>query len=63
MTPILGASLYWHFPIMIVLVSLVYSATRHDRWDMIFHEAWRWGLRMVSFLLTVGLFLFLVSSL
>ena len=63
MTPLLGASLYWHFPIMIVLVSLVYSATRHDRWEMIFQEAWRWGLRMVSFLLTVGLFLFLVSSL
>ena len=42
MTPLLAASIYWDFPILLVVVSLVYSATRHDRWDRILKEAVRW---------------------
>jgi hypothetical protein len=55
-------NIYWHLPIMIVVVSLVYSATRHDRWDRILKEAWQWGFRMTSFLLTIGVILFALST-
>ena len=34
-----AASIYWHLPILLVVFSLVYSATRHDRWDRILREA------------------------
>ena len=39
------AEIYYHLPILIILISLVYSGTRFDRWDAILHEAVRWGLR------------------
>jgi hypothetical protein len=52
-------SIYWELPVLIVLVSLVYSATRFDRWDYILREAFRWGLRMALFL--VGIVLILVG--
>ena len=41
---------YWHLPLLIVLVSLVYSATRYDQWGPIVHEAVRWGLRLTAFI-------------
>ena len=44
---------YWHLPLMIVVISLVYSATRFDDWNHILHEAFRWGVRMTTFLLGV----------
>ena len=50
MIPLWAISIYWHLPILIVVVSLVYSATRFDDWKMIFHEALRWGTRMLVFL-------------
>ena len=54
MTPIpTTISIYWHLPLMIVVISLVYSATRFDRWDAILREAFRWGLRMSLFLLGI----------
>ncbi len=46
-------SIYWHLPLMIVVISLVYSATRFDQWDAILREAFRWGLRMSLFLLGI----------
>jgi hypothetical protein len=44
---------YWHLPLLIVLVSLVYSATRFDQWSAIFHEAARWGLRLTAFIFCI----------
>jgi hypothetical protein len=61
MTP--PVSIYWELPALLVLVSLVYSATRFDRWDLIWREALRWGLRMTAFLGGIGLLLFALSSL
>ncbi|MFL5341848.1 MAG: hypothetical protein ACJ8F7_17010 [Gemmataceae bacterium] len=58
----LGVSIYWHLPILLVVVSLVYSATRFDNWNMILYEAGRWGLRMFLFLGGIGLVLFLLST-
>ncbi len=61
MTPILAASIYWHLPVLLVVVSLVYSATRHDSWPAIRREAVRWGWRMTSFLGGIALVMYLLS--
>lgn len=55
-------SMYWQLPILIVVISLVYSATRYDHWELILREAFRWGSRMVGFLLMIGVVLFLVAT-
>ena len=55
-------NIYVHLPVMIVVVSLVYSATRHDGWKKILHEAMHWGIRMTTFLLAIGLILFALST-
>jgi len=57
-----AASIYWHLPILLVVFSLVYSATRHDRWDRILREALGWGTRIGLFLVAVGVVLFLLST-
>ncbi len=54
-------SIYWHLPLMLLVISLVYSATRHDQWDEILVEAFRWGIRMFGFILMVAVVLFGVS--
>ena len=53
-------NIYWHLPILIVVISLVYSATRFEHWKNILGEAFRWGLRMGAFLvaIAVGLYVF-----
>ena len=48
-------------PILIVVVSLVYSATRFDQWRAIFREAVRWGLRLFGFLAAVAGVLYVVN--
>jgi len=55
-------NIYWHLPILIVVVSLVYSATRHDNWNKILRESIHWGFRMTTFLLTIGAILFCLST-
>jgi len=57
-----AASIYWDLPVLLVVVSLVYAATRHDRWDKIFSEALGWGLRIAVFLFMIGLVLYLLST-
>jgi hypothetical protein len=49
-------------PLLVVLISLVYSATRYDQWSMILHEAFRWGIRLLGFLGAITLILFMVNS-
>jgi hypothetical protein len=49
-------------PLLVVLISLVYSATRYDEWSAIFHEAFRWGIRLVTFLGFITVVLYLVNS-
>jgi hypothetical protein len=55
-------SIYWQLPILIVVISLVYSATRFDQWGAILREAVRWGLRMTAFLAAIGLVLYALAS-
>lgn len=51
-------SLYWHLPILIVLVNLVYSASRYDEPGQILAHALRGMFYIVCFL--GGVFLVLV---
>ena len=61
--PLFGYNIYLvHLPILIVVVSLVYSATRYDQWGAIFKEAARWGLRLSGFLAAVAAVLWLVNA-
>lgn len=63
MTPLFAAaSIYWDLPVLLVTFSLVYSATRHDRWDRILREALGWGVRVGGFLAIVGFALYVFSS-
>ena len=50
-------------PLMVVLISLVYSATHYDQWRPIFREALRCGVRLVGFLGVVALILYLLVRL
>ena len=45
-----------------MVVSLVYSATRHDNWRLIGREAFRWGRNMAVFLGVIAIVLFVLSS-
>jgi hypothetical protein len=62
MNPPFASTIFWHLPILLVVVSLVYSATRHDQWRHILYEAGRWGVRMALFLGGIALVLFLLST-
>jgi hypothetical protein len=48
-------------PLLVLLVSLVYSATRFEHWSDIGVEVLRWIFRLVSFLVTIGAGLWLVG--
>jgi uncharacterized membrane protein YjfL (UPF0719 family) len=57
--PVLLANMgiYWQLPILIVVISLVYSATRFEDWNQIIREAVRWVVRMTLFLVGIVLVL------
>jgi hypothetical protein len=59
---LLAYSIYWDLPILLVVVSLVYSATRHDRRDRILKESLGWGFRIASFLAGIGVLLYFAST-
>ena len=58
-----NALYYLHVPVLLVLISLVYSATRYDQWQHILREALRWGMRLLTFLVVIALVLYAVASL
>jgi hypothetical protein len=59
--PLASLSIYWHLPFLIVIISLVYSATRYEEWPSIARETARWVARMSAFLLTIGAALWVLS--
>jgi hypothetical protein len=63
MNPMETTSVVWHFPMLIVTVSLVYAATRFEHWGQIIREAISWGLRMTIFLAGIGVGLHVLSAL
>lgn len=50
-------------PLLIILISLVYSATRFDEWGPILREALRWGLRLALFLVAICVVLYILDRL
>lgn len=57
-----GHNIYFvDLPVLIVLISLVYSATRFDEWRPILYEAFRWGLRLLLFLVAIGFALYILD--
>jgi hypothetical protein len=59
-----NSEIYWRdLPILIVVVSLVYGATRYDDWGHILREGIRWIVRLAGFLIAVMLILFVVARL
>ena len=60
--PLAVVPYYWHLPILIVVISLVYSATRFDEWKPIVREAVRWGLRLTAFLFVIVAVLYVVAT-
>ena len=59
---IFASFIYWQLPLLIVVISLVYSATRYDQWSAIFIEALRWGRNLAVFLVAIGVILYLVAT-
>ena len=59
---LLGNSIYWHLPILIAIISLVYSATRYEQWGPILRETVRWMIRMTAFLVVIGVLLFVLAT-
>jgi hypothetical protein len=53
---------YIHAPILLVIISIVYSATRFDDWPLIFREAFRWGSRLLVFLLVIVVVLYVYTA-
>jgi hypothetical protein len=54
--------IYWRdLPILIVVVSLVYGATRFDDWEHIVRESLRWMLRLTTFLALVMFVLYVLA--
>ena len=60
--PLLAMNIYYQLPFLLIVVSLVYSAARHDRWGRIFKEAAGWIVRMTGFLGGLGLVLYDLST-
>jgi hypothetical protein len=56
-----GHNIYFvELPLLIILISLVYSATRFEEWGAILYEAVRWGLRLALFLIAIGIVLYIL---
>jgi hypothetical protein len=63
LAPLFAVSSYWlHLPVLIVVISLVYGATRYDDWPHILREARRWVVRLAGFLFVIVLLLYLLAS-
>ena len=56
-----SVNMYCHLAILLVTISLVYGATRHDRWANILNAAFRWGANMLFFLASVFAVMIAVS--
>jgi hypothetical protein len=59
-TSLLAAQLWYSIP-LIVAVSLVYGATRHELWPPILYHAWHTAVWMLVFMGSIFVILWLVS--
>lgn len=58
----MNTNIYVQLPLLLIIISLVYASTRHDDWGKILSEAMHWCVRIVIFLLSIGLVLYLIST-
>ena len=56
-------NMYWTLPVLLVIISLVYSASRFDQRRPILREAFRWGLRLAGFVASIALVLYFLEML
>ena len=56
-----NVSMYVQLPLLLIIISMVYSATRYDDWSDIFLEAFRWGTRMLGFMLAIGVAMYALA--
>lgn len=56
------AGIYWQLPILVVVISLVYSATRYDQWGPILRETIRWIFQVAAFMGGVGIVLYVLAE-
>lgn len=54
-------SIFFHFPMLVVPIALIYGATRHEQPWNIFVEAGRWIYRLLVFLGTIAAVVFLMT--
>jgi hypothetical protein len=61
--PLLAVSVTWlHLPVLLVIVSLVYGATRFDDWPSILRESLRWIIRLTAFLVVIVVILYVLAT-
>jgi hypothetical protein len=56
-----SVSMYAQLPVLLVIISMVYSATRYDDWTDIVVEAFRWGSRMLVFMLGIAVVMYALA--
>jgi hypothetical protein len=63
LAPLLAVSVTWvHLPVLLVIVSLVYGATRFDDWPSILRESLRWVFRLTVFLVVIVAILYVLAT-
>ncbi len=60
-SPLLAASRFWYCLPLLVSISLVYGATRHERMVPILEHAFRFSVWVVTFMLVIFALLLFVS--
>ncbi len=53
---------YWFVPPLVVAISLVYSASRHEAWSRIWHHAFKLCYWIIGILILTTAFLLLVNT-
>lgn len=54
-------NVHWYLPPLVIAISLVYSASRFEDWQLIWTHAIRWGVYILTFLAATYIALYLVS--
>lgn len=63
MSPLLGVSKLWYCLPLVVSISLVYGATRHELMPQILDHSWRFGVWVVTFMIGIFVVTWLLSML
>ena len=60
--PLALINAYWFAPPLILAISLVYAASRHESWDLIWRHAARLFLMIAGILLATTVVLLLINT-